>query len=143
MTNFSEIYEKAIYKFSAYDFLDKEAYMNEAVLEKYLESARIDVQKECGVDLSDKDNTSKVFNITISDEIQEILAVGIAFYWLSAKTLRSDLLKNVIYHKDYTTFSPANLLKEIQALRKEMKQEYKSKMREYAYHNSSLESLKA
>ena len=109
---------------------------------KFLDSARVDLQPGCGVDLSDRDLENQQFNVDLSEEIQEILALGVAFYWLSSKTLRSDLLKNVIYHKDYVSYSPANLLKEIQTLRKEIKKEFKSKIREYEYRNSSLESLR-
>lgn len=141
-TSFSDIYEKAVFKISAYDFLDKDKFMKETVLEKYLDSARIDFQSSCDIDLSDRDVEKKQFNNELSEEIQEILALGVAFYWLSAKTIRSDLLKNTIYHKDYTTFSPANLLKEIQTLRKEIKKEFKGKIREYGYRNSSLGTLK-
>ncbi len=141
-TSFSDIYEKAVFKISAYDFLDKDKSMREAVLEKYLDSARVDFQPSCDINLSDRDIENKQFNNELSEEIQEILALGVAFYWLSAKTIRSDLLKNTIYHKDYTTFSPANLLKEIQTLRKEIKKEFKSKVREYGYKNSSLGTLK-
>ena len=142
-TDFSEIYNRAVYKITAYDFLDTNQFVYEKALEKYLDSARVDFQPSCEIDLSDRDEHSKKFNNELSDEIQEILALGIVFYWLSAKTIRSDLLKNVIYHKDYTAFSPANLLKEVQLLRKEIKKEFKSKIREYGYRNSSLDSLKA
>lgn len=141
-TSFSEIYEKAVFKISAYDFLDTNKFVKELVLEKYLDSARIDLQPACEVDLSDRDVANKQFNNELSEEIQEILALGVAFYWLSAKTIRSDLLKNTIYHKDYTTFSPANLLKEIHALRKEIKKEFKGRIREYSYRNSGLDTLK-
>ena len=141
-TSFSEIYERAVFRFSAYDFLDKDKFMKESVLEKYLDSARVDFQPSCDINLSDRDVEKKQFNSELSEEIQEILALGVAFYWLSAKTMRSDLLKNIIYHKDYTTFSPANLLKEIRTLRKEIKKEFKSKIREYGYNNSSLGTLK-
>ena len=142
-TNFSEIYEKAIFKITAYDLLKNTQAMREAVLEKYLDSARVDFQPVCDVDLSKRDTENKCFDGELSDEIQEILALGIAFYWLSAKAIRSDLLKNSIWHKDYTAFSPANLLKEIQELRKELKKEFKSRIREYGYRNSGLENLKA
>lgn len=142
-TLFSEIYSKAVFKISAYDFLNTSKFVKEMALEKYLDSARIDFQATCNVDLSDRDVERKCFNMEISEEVQEILALGVAFYWLSAKTLRSDLLKNTIYHKDYTAFSPANLLKEIHALRTEIKKEYTSRMREYGYRHSDLENLKA
>ncbi len=143
-TKFSEIFDRAVFKLSEYDFLKMDENIKNSVFERYLASARVDFNPHCeGIDLSDIDDENKEFKAELSEEIQEILALGVAFYWLSAKTIRSDLLKNRIYNKDYSTFSPANLLKEIQTLRKEIKQEYNSKMKEYGYRYSNLDTLKA
>ena len=141
-TKFAEIYERAIFKMSAYDFLDMEKKRRESVLEKFLTSAQADFQGSCSVDLADRDTELEQYNQDLNEEEKEILALGIVFYWLSSKTIRSDLLKNVICNKDYTSFSPANLLKEVHSLRTEIKKEYKSRIREYAYRRSDLEKLK-
>lgn len=143
MTKFSEIFDRAAFRVSDYDFCRMTNSIKNAIFEKYLNSARVDFQPHCSVNLSDIDYETKAFNIDLSEEIQEILALGIAYYWLSGKTIRSDLLKNKVYQKDYATFSPANLLKEIQTLRKEIKQEFYSKIKEYGYRNSNLETLRA
>lgn len=142
MTKFSEIYDRAAFRISEYDFYKMDDSIKEAVFERYLASSRVDFQPHCEVNLSDIDTESKEFKVELSEEIQEILALGVAFYWLSAKTIRSDLFKNKMYSKDYTTFSPANLLKEIQTLRQEVKKEYYSKINEYGYRHSNLEDLK-
>ena len=87
--------------------------------------------------------TKKQFNQDLDDEIIEILSLGIAFYWLSYKALNSELLKNVLNSKDYYYYSPANLLKEVQTLRKTIRDEFRGKMRQYSYNNNSISTLKA
>lgn len=141
-TKFEEIYEKAVFKMSEYDFLNKDKDKREAVLEKFLISAQVDFQSTCSTNLLEYDLQQKQYTADLSEEEKEILALGIVYYWLSSKTIRSDLLKNVICNKDYTVFSPANLLKEIHSLRSEIKKEYKSRIREYGYRNSNLDKLK-
>ncbi|MBR6051303.1 MAG: hypothetical protein IKP68_08905, partial [Clostridia bacterium] len=112
------------------------------VLEKYLISAKTEFQRICKVDLGDYDLTLKQFNNDLGDEEIEILALGVAFYWVSYKTMNSELLKNVLNSKDYYYYSPANLLKEVQTLRKTIRGEFDSRMKKYSYFDNTLSTLK-
>lgn len=141
-TPFTDIYDRAIFRFADYDFLKKDFQSREDVLERYLISAKTDFLKICKIDLANCDMTAKQFNEDLNDEIIEILGLGIAFYWLSYKALNSELLKNVMNSKDYSYYSPANLLKEIQTLRNSVRKEFLSKMRQYSYNNNDVSSLR-
>lgn len=142
-TPFTDIYARAIFRFADYDFLKQDMQTREDVLEKYLYSAKTDFYRICKIDLTDCDQLLKQFNEDLDDEIIEILATGIAYYWLSYKALDSKALKNVLNSKDYYYYSPANLLKEVQTLRKTVRMEFFSKMRRYSYNDNSLDTLKA
>ena len=72
----------------------------------------------------------------------EILALGVAFYWLSYRALNSELLKNVLNSRDYYYYSPANLLKEVQTLRKTLRDEFNGRMRQYSYKNNTISTLR-
>ena len=115
----------------------------EGILEKYLMSAKTEFQRVCKTDLGDYDLELKQFNQTLDDEVIEILSLGIAFYWLSYKALNSELLKNVLNSKDYYYYSPANLLKEVQTLRKTLRDEFNSKMRQHSYNENTISTLKS
>mgnify|MGYP004689676547 CR=1 FL=1 len=141
-TPFTDIYTRAIFKFADYKFLEQDPEIREGVLEKYLISAKTEFQRLCKIDLDDYDLNVKQFNSNLTDEEIEILALGVAFYWLSYKTLNSELLKNVLNSKDYYYYSPANLLKEIQTLRKTLRNEFDSRMRKYSYLDNTLSTLK-
>ena len=61
-TKFSDIYGRAIYKFTDYSFLNSAAdSIKEIALQNYLMSAIVDVQHCCSVDLSDYDVENKQF----------------------------------------------------------------------------------
>ena len=141
-TPFSDIYARAIFRFADYDFMKQEVETREGVLEKYLISAKTEFQKVCNVNLDDYDLLLKQFNATLDDEAIEILGLGIAYYWLSYKTMNSELLKNVLNSRDYYYYSPANLLKEVQTLRKALRKEFTSRMRQYSYNGNSFSTLK-
>ncbi len=141
-TPFSEIYSRAIFRFADYKFLEQDILTREAVLEKYLFSAKTEFQKVCKVDLSQYDRELQQFDVDLGDEEKEILSLGIAYYWLSARTLNSENLKNRLNSKDYYYYSPANLLKEVQTLRKTVRDEFYSRMRQYSYLDNTISTLK-
>lgn len=99
-TAFTDIYKRAIFRFSDYDFLKKDIETRENILEQYLFSAKVDFYRICKVDLNDYDLELKQFNQDLDDEIIEILSLGIAFYWMSFKTLNSESLKNNLNSRD-------------------------------------------
>ena len=142
-TPFTDIYARAIFRFADYEFLKQDIETRECVLEKYLISAKTEFQRVCKTDLGDYDLELKQFNQTLDDEVIEILSLGIAFYWLSYKALNSELLKNVLNSKDYYYYSPANLLKEVQTLRKTLRSEFNSKMRQHSYNENTISTLKS
>lgn len=142
-TPFTDIYARAIFRFADYEFLKQDIETREGVLEKYLISAKTEFQRVCKTDLGDYDLELKQFNQSLDDEVIEILSLGIAFYWLSYKALNSELLKNVLNSKDYYYYSPANLLKEVQTLRKTLRSEFNSKMRQHSYNENTISTLKS
>ena len=142
-TPFTDIYARAIFRFADYDFLKQDIETREGVLENFLMSAKTDFQRVCKVDLGDYDPELKQFNQTLDDDVVEILSLGIAFHWLSYRALNSELLKNVLNSKDYYYYSPATLLKEVQTLRKTLRDEFNGKMRQHSYSNNTISTLKA
>lgn len=141
-TKFTDIYNKAIFRFSDYSFLNFNPEERDEILKSFLLSAKSDFVNSCSVDLDDYDLDKGIFNGDLSDEEQEILALGIAYYWLSMKTMDSQLLKNIMTRKDYNTYSPANLLKELSSLKTELRKEYRGRINEYSFRHGTLDTLK-
>lgn len=142
-TKFSDIFNRAIFYFQDYEFLKADVERRDDIMSSLLLSAVADFQNSCSVDLTDYDTDNRVFNVDLGDEEKEILALGIAYYWINRKALNSKLLKNLMTRSDYTTYSPANLLKEISSLRDTLRREYRFKINEYSYRHGTLDTLKA
>lgn len=140
MTKFSEIYNRAMFRFSDYSFTDIQAGIKDEIMKVYLMSALSDFKTSCGVNINFDEEQ---FTDDLDDEIQEILALGVAYYWLSNKTLNSDLLRNIMYRGDFKAYSPANLLKEMSTLRNSIRKEFRGKINEYSYLNGNLGTIKA
>ena len=141
-TKYSEIYNRAMFRFSDYGFLDIYADKRDVIMRNFLMQAQVDFQHACIVDLNDYDDEQEQFNNTLGNEEQEILALGFAYHWLSQRALNSELLHNTMTRKDYNTYSPANLLKEIVSLRDAVRLEYQGKINEYSFRHSDLDKLK-
>ena len=141
-TPYSEIHARAIAKFSDYDILNFDVSAREMIMRDYLISAQVEFQRMCKVDLSDKDDILAQYNETLDDEIIEILATGVAYYWLYPKVLNTENLYNVLNTKDFTTYSPANLLKELQNLIDVLWKDFNRKMVLYTYRTADIASLK-
>lgn len=140
-TQYSQVYERALFRFRDYSLpaLDEADANN--ILKVYLNSAVSDFGGICKESLVASQEESDSFEEELSDEVQEILALGISFYWLSSQVLNEDLLKNSLSTKDYTYFSPANLLRESSSLRESIRKEYRDKMNLYTYRHGDISSL--
>ena len=142
-TPFSEIYERAIFKFADRNLLKLTGDEKEAVLEKYLLSSQARFSNICRIDLSDRDEEKKQYNNTLDESSIEILALGVAYYWLRARVLRVELMKNNLSTKDFTVFSNANLLKEVRSTRDMLYKEWLGLMNDYSFRNGDIANLKA
>lgn len=142
-TKFSKIYERAVFKFSDYTFLNTTTEIKESVLKQYLISSAMDFQHCCpNFDLTKFDLELEEFEEDLSDEVVEVLSLGVAYHWYKAHTFNTKLLRNVIHKSDYTSYSPANLLTSMRNLMEMTYKEYIGKMREYSYRYGNIGDLK-
>lgn len=141
-TPYSVIHARAIAKITDYDIVKFDISARETVLHEYLVSAQVEFQRLCKVDLTDKDDVLAQYNADLDEEIIEILATGEAYYWLCPKVLNTENLYNVLNTKDFSMYSPANLLNELQNLRDMFWKDFKRKMYEYTYRTADIASLK-
>lgn len=142
-TPYTDIFKRAVFRFKDYDYLRMSEDEIHEVLVAFLHSAISDFAPVCQDDLYDVDETLSQFNVDLDLEVQEILATGIAFYWTSARILDQELLRNSMSTKDYTYFSPANLMRESQTLRETLRKEYRDRIVQYTYHHGDIASINA
>ena len=158
-TPYTAIFNRAIFRLSDAKLARMNCQDQQFILGQYLESAVSDFCTKCKVDLSERvedmsidegsvdgltsyNTTNQIdqpgFVADLSAEEQEILALGISYYWLSAQIMNSELLKNKLSTKDYQYFSPANLMREVQTLRESVRTEYKHRIISYTYDHGDI-----
>lgn len=140
-TSFEEIYDRALTRFRDYTWLKYSDEDKAYLLRNYLHMAQSDFGPICLEDLENCDEEIGGFNITLSNEVINILAAGISYYWLDARIMNSENLRNYMSTKDYSYFSPANLLREMTALKEMAWKEYQRRMTMYGYFKANLSSL--
>ena len=139
-TTFMDIYDRAIFRFMDYDFMRLDIQDREDILDRYLLSAIADVSVILpDVALFNRDDKS--FETDLDNEVVELLALGLDYYWFSAKVQNSELLRNSMSTKDFTYFSPANLMRELRNVRNDLKNEYKSMIAIYSYNHGDFGRL--
>lgn len=140
-TSFEEIYERALTRFKDYTWLKYSDEDKAYLLRNYLRMAQSDFGPVCLEDLKDYSDESGSFNFVLSNEVINILAVGVSYYWLDARIMSSENLRNYMSTKDYTYFSPANLLREMTALKESAWKEYQRRITMYGYFKANISTL--
>ena len=142
-TPYNKIYDRAMFRFRDYEFLHLTEYDRELILENHLKSAKADFVDICRYDLTKINDDLKEYEEDLDNETIDVLAAGVAYYWMSSKVLSEELFQNNLSLKEYTIHSPANLLRELTVLRKDLRKEFNRKMIRYSYTGSKLNEWRA
>lgn len=135
-TSYTEIYDRALSKIREYMFLEMEDSQIYDVLSVFLKSAQTKFENICVESLKDVDETG--YDQDLSNETIEILAWGITSYWFFTYVSDSDKLRNLLGTKDYTVFSPANLLNVTKETWKIIDLEFQDRVNRYSYMHGDL-----
>lgn len=112
----------------------------------YMKRAISGFKKNCKYDLTTTRNeTDKVFNVDIPDEdiddIVDIVSEGMVVQWLKPYVYKQELLENAINTRDFTTYSPAELLMRVGNAYDKAQKDYLQMIREYSYNHGDLSDL--
>lgn len=136
-TLYSTIYDEALAKMREYAFLKMDDERIYAILAPYLRNAESDFTRICIEDLTtlayDDDGNAIGYADTLSNESIDILSLGVVCYWTTAYVADADKWRNALGTKDFTVFSPANLLNVTKETRDNFLMEYHDKINRYSY----------
>lgn len=90
-------------------------------------------RKSCKKDLSDRDNELGQFNIDLDDDEIAIIHELMIVEWLQPQLFSCENLENRLNTKDYSEYSPANLLKEIRSTHEYAVSESKNMIKNYTF----------
>lgn len=133
-------------KISEFDFMQLDETDRVATVDGYMKRALSAFRKNCKYDLfTTGDDTVRVFSVDIPesdiDEIADIVSEGMLVQWLKPFVYKQELLENVLNTKDFTTYSPAELLMRVGNAYSKAQKDYAQKIREYSFNHGDLSSL--
>lgn len=119
---------------------------SEAVVDAYLKRAVSAFKKNCKYDLfTTQNDEEREFDVEIDaidlDEIVEIVSEGMVVQWLKQYVYQQELLQNVMNTRDYTMYSPAELLNRVGNAYAKAQKDYTQMIREYSYNHGDLTTL--
>lgn len=133
-------------KITEYDLRLLTENARQETVDGYMKRAYNAFRKVCRYDLSSAANDeTREYEIEIDagdlDEIIDIVSEGMLVQWLKPYVYRQDLLENVLNTRDYTEYSPGELLRRVGDAYKKSQKDYKKMIRDYSYDTADLTRL--
>ena len=133
-------------KVSEYDLLEMQPEERRETIDGYLKASVSMFRKNCKYDLfTTQDDVAREFTVEIAeedeDELVDIISEGMVMQWMKPFLYRQENLENLLNTRDFTLYSPANLLLRIGEAYKQVKKDYIQMIREYSYNHGDLTVL--
>lgn len=133
-------------KITEYDFINMNADIRTDVVDSYMKSAIAAFKKNCKYDLTSAANDDeREFNIDIKsedlDEIVEIISEGMLVQWMKPFVNHQDDLESFLNTRDFTMYSPAELIYRKRSAYKQAQKDFIQMIREYSFNHNDLEDL--
>ncbi len=144
--SYDMVYSDFLAKISEYSFLSIPEEDRTEALFGFMKRALVQFKKNCKYDLSSSMNDEKKeFDIEIPegeiDDLVDIISEGMVVQWIKPYYHRQELLESVLNTKDFTSYSPAELLLRVGDAYRESQKNYTQRIREYSYNNGRLSDL--
>lgn len=134
-------------KVTEYDFLQVDSEVRAGIVDGYLRRAMAKFQEVCPYDFvgNADDETRQFAGIKIDDnaleEVLDIVSDGMIVQWMRPYLYRQENLENALNTRDFTTYSPANLLANLNTAYKDANQRFINECREYSFRHGDLTVL--
>jgi hypothetical protein len=139
-TDFSVVYGSFLSKVTDTDLSDMTEEDANSVMSDLLKQATVKFNESCKKDLSDVTTTGFVSDL--DDYEVDILSELMVEAWYKPHINYTDLLRNKLSTKDFTTFSPANLQKENRESYELAHKRARSMINEYSFRMNNIGDLK-
>lgn len=139
-TDFSVVYGSFLSKVTDTDLSDMTEEDANSVMSDLLKQAIVKFSESCKKDLSDVTTTGFVSDL--DDYEVDILSELMVEAWYKPHINYTDLLRNKLSTKDFTTFSPANLQKENRESYELAHKRARSMINEYSFRMNNIGDLK-
>ena len=132
-------------KITEYTFMQLAEENRTAIVDGFLKRAIPKFAKVCKYNLAECDDSARVFFVDIPadelDEIVDVVSEGMLEQWMKPYVYRQENLENTLNSRDFTTYSPAELLLRISNAYAQVQKDYTQMIREYSYSHGDLSDL--
>ncbi|MCQ2770659.1 MAG: hypothetical protein MJ236_02535 [Clostridia bacterium] len=132
-------------KITEYEFIQLATDELGELVDGYMKRAASAFKKICKYDLSLFDDEYRCFTDEFEDEdideIVEIISEGMLVQWMKPYVYQQDNLQNVLNTRDFSVYSPAELLMRIGNAYQKAQKDYTQMVREYSYNHGDLTTL--
>ena len=132
-------------KITEYTFMQLQEENRTAIVDGFLKRAVPKFAKVCRYNLTECDDGARVFLADIPadglDEIVDIVSEGMLEQWMKPYVYRQENLENILNSRDFTTYSPAELLLRVGNAHAKVQRDYTNMIREYSYNHGDLSDL--
>lgn len=133
-------------KVSEYDFIKMELSNRIEVIDGFMKRAIAGFKRNCKYDLfTTADDVTREFDVDVAEEdlyeLANIISEGMLVQWLKPYVYQQELLQNVLNTRDYTQYSPAELLLRVGNAYAKAQHDYTQAIREYSYNHGDLGDL--
>ena len=133
-------------KISEYELIQLDEEDRDEVIDGFMRRALTAFKKNCKYDFaSNFDDVTSVFEIDVADEdvdeLAEIISEGMVVQWLKPYVYKQEILQNLISTRDFSMYSPAELLKRVNETYHQAQKDYTQMIREYSYNHGNLSEL--
>lgn len=133
-------------KITDYDFGKMWQPERDELVDGYMKRAIASFRSICKYDLfTTADDVIRAFDVNIPyedlDEIADIVSEGMLVQWMKPYVYKQDGLESFLNTKDYSGYSPAELLKSIGNACKDAQHNFTNMKREYSYVHGDLTDL--
>ena len=137
-TPYSKVIEVFLNKITDMDLPKFDDITRDIIVIGYMKSACTKFAKVCEMDLYDRDDEILEFRCDLDDEVIDIITENMLVEWLKPKVLFSDNLSNVLNTKDFSMYSPANMLKELRETLAYLKKNARALVNNYSFAHSEV-----
>ena len=133
-------------KIMEYEFASIDEDERTEMVDAYMKRAIADFKSICVYDLSSTgDDDEREFDVEIPDEdideIVDIISEGMVVQWLKPYVYKQENLELALNTRDFTTYSPAELLRRVGEAYKQAQRDFVNMQREYSYRHGDLTVL--
>ena len=144
VVSYDRIFNDFLQKITEYKFLSLPQSTRNEIVDGYMKHAINQFSTVCREPIeafNDEEETVSMKNEIDEFEFIDIISDGMVFYWFKQFMYAEENLKNQLNTTDFSTYSPAELLKQVKLAYDQCKKDFTARLRKYSYDHGDLTDL--